>query len=79
MGQDLARKATPTFKKAWDRERRKLKEGDLLTLFPEAPRPVLHAELYDDASIAEGVAAAFVRLANCVSSARLVNSWARHT
>jgi hypothetical protein len=54
MGQDLAKKSAPTFKKAWDRERRKLKEGDLLTLFPDAPRFVVQAEVADGVQVDEG-------------------------
>lgn len=41
MGQDLAKKAAPTFDKAWDRERLELKTRDLFTQIPEAPRLVL--------------------------------------
>lgn len=54
MGQELAKKATRSFKKMWDREQRALKDGDLLTLFPELPRLVVNADLDDDVRIIEG-------------------------
>jgi hypothetical protein len=36
MGADFVDKATPTFKKGWDRERVALAEGDLLSRLPTA-------------------------------------------
>lgn len=55
MGQDLAKKAVPTFIKAWDRERAALKAGDLLTQTPDAPKPAFLMDLDPDlASLAPG-------------------------
>lgn len=54
MGQDLAKKAVPTFTKAWDRERAALKRRDLLTQIPEAAKLALLVQLQPDVHLEPG-------------------------
>lgn len=54
MGQDLAKKAVPTFVKAWDRERAALKRRDLLTQIPDPPKLALLVQLDVDVRLERG-------------------------
>lgn len=54
MGQDLAKKAVPTFKKAWDRERIAMVMGDLFSFALRQPTRVMQTELCEGVTLQVG-------------------------
>lgn len=56
MGQDLAKKAAPAFRKGWDRELAALKTPDLLSQKMEPPKLILQVQLQNDTAVVEGQA-----------------------
>jgi hypothetical protein len=54
MGQDLAKKAAPAFKKAWDRERLAMVTGDLFSFALRPPTQILQIDLCADGALKPG-------------------------